>query len=297
MKSKLIVSLIFYSSVITYNANAQNNAPFQKSTLITDSIDSNILKEKIAFSILLPESYNINKQKEYPVLYLLHGLMGTNEDWTKFGNLKRVVDKLVDSGEISEMIIVMPSAGGNIYQNVWNGYFNMPGWNYEDYFFTEFMPQIETKYRIKKNKKHRGIAGLSMGGGGSTVYAQRHPDIFSSCYAMSALMSLPDNGGLPSNGLKKIDYLNQSVKDLSAVKFIETATPETINNLKETKWFIDCGDDDFLFDTNIDFFKAMRNKGIPCQLRVKDGVHDWEYWNTSLYTALPFFTRVFNSED
>ena len=55
----------------------------------------------------------------------------------------------------------------------------------------------------------------------------------------------------------------------------------------------DCGDDDFLFDCNLDFYQAMRRAHIPCQLRVRDGGHTWEYWHSALYEALPFVSRVF----
>ena len=207
------------------------------------------------------------------------------------------MDKLVKSGEVSEMIVVMPSAGGSLSKDIWNGYFNMPEWNYEDYFFSELMPEIESKYRIKKDRKYRGIAGLSMGGGGSTVYAQRYPDLFSSCYAMSALMELPKDRDLNAKGSQKLYYLNKSVKDLSAVTFVNEASPETIEKLRDIKWFVDCGDDDFLFDANIDFYNAMKDKKIPCELRINDGTHNWEYWNTALYTALPYFSRCFNKQD
>jgi enterochelin esterase-like enzyme len=66
------------------------------------------------------------------------------------------------------MIIVSPNAGGNMDEGAWNGYFNMPGWQYETFFFTEFLPYIEKEYRIIGDKRHRAVAGLSMGDGGHT---------------------------------------------------------------------------------------------------------------------------------
>ena len=59
------------------------------------------------------------------------------------------------------------------------------------------------------------------------------------------------------------------------------------------QWFVDCGDDDFLLDRNIEFFQAMRNAGIPLQFRVRDGGHTNEYWHTALFTCLPFVSRCF----
>lgn len=266
-----------------------------RSRVVTDTIYSNILGEKRAYTVMLPRNYDKNPDKKYPILYLLHGIMDTNEGWYKNGRVKTVMDKLVESGDVEEMIVVTPNAGGDIYNGVWNGYFNMPGWNYEDFFFEELMPEVESKYRVKADKEHRGIAGLSMGGGGSTVYAQRHPDKFCAVYAMSALMDLDKNGGLPSYGQEKMDIFNQSVRDHSAIKFIENADAETLDKLRDIRWFVDCGDDDVLFDVDVKFYQTMRDAGIPCQLRVKDGIHDWEYWHQALYQALPYFTRSFGN--
>jgi pimeloyl-ACP methyl ester carboxylesterase len=92
-----------------------------------------------------------------------------------------------------QVIIVSPNAGGNP-ATCWNGYFNMPGWAYEDFFYKEFLPYIEKTYRVKGDKRHRAIAGLSMGGGGTASYAQRYPDMYCAAYAMSALMNIPVSG-------------------------------------------------------------------------------------------------------
>jgi S-formylglutathione hydrolase FrmB len=168
----------------------------------------------------------------------------------------------------------------------------MEGWHYEDFFFTEFIPHIEKTYRIKKGKEYRAIAGLSMGGGGTIVYSQKHPDMFSSAYAMSALMGIEPGGGLLSQD-DKIKALNQSVIENHCVKFVANADDATKVKLRTVRWFVDCGDDDFLFDVNIDFYQEMRKAQIPCQLRVRDGGHVWEYWHSALYIALPFVSDGF----
>lgn len=259
-----------------------------RSRVVTDSLYSEVLGENRAYSILLPRNYEANPGRKYPIVYLLHGIMDTNEGWYRNGQVKTVMDRLVESGEVDEMIVVTPCAGG-----VWNGYFNMPGWSYEDFFFQEFMPFIESNYRVIGDREHRAIGGLSMGGGGSTVYAQRHPELFCAVYAMSALMTLDANGGLPSFGQEKMEIFNRSVEEHSAIDFIRDADEATLDSLRSISWFVDCGDDDVLFDVDIEFYQAMRAAGIPCQLRVRDGGHDWEYWHTALYSALPYFSRSF----
>lgn len=271
---------------------AQNIAPL-RSRVLTDTIKSNILAADRPYSIYLPESYNDGTNRTYPVLYLLHGLLGNNGSWFTDMRAQEVADVMSASGESAEMIIVSPHAGGNpsVEQN---GYFNIPGWNYEDFFFQEFMPFIESNYRIKADKEHRAIAGLSMGGGGSTAYAQHHPELFGSVYAMSALMNI--HGDNPVNlpdPEDKVGKLNKSVMENSCITFVEEADKDTVDKLKTVAWFVDCGDDDFLLDRNIEFVQAMKKARIPLQFRVRDGAHNSEYWHSALYMALPFASRNF----
>ena len=111
---------------------------FSRSKVVSDSIFSSILNASRNYSVYLPPSYD--EGKKYPVLYLLHGMSQTDRDWVWRGHVQDVADRLVYSGEADEMIIVMPDAGGDIYKGVWNGYFDMPGWKYETFFFEEFLP-------------------------------------------------------------------------------------------------------------------------------------------------------------
>ena len=268
-----------------------------QSKIVTDSIKSEALNGAWRqFNVYIPASFDANPTKTYPILYLLHGVLDTNRGWTERGHLKDVMDQLVASGEAEEMIIVTPNAGGDIAAGAWNGYFNMPGWNYEDFFFNEFMPYIEKTYRVKGDKTHRAIAGLSMGGGGTTSYAQRHPDMFGAVYAMSALMDVPEVPGQPAidiNATDKWSILHRAVKEKSCIDYVKNADDETKAKLRTLQWFVDCGDDDFLLQRNIEFMQAMRDAWIPMQFRVRDGGHTWEYWHSALYNALPFVSRYF----
>ena len=288
---KLILSLLAIH--IIFSALAQSPSGAQ-SKIITDSIHSKVLNAYRAYNVFLPKSYETDTNKKYPVLYLLHGMTDTNQAWSGRGHLQDVADQLIESGEACEMIIVTPNAGGNIYAGVWNGYFDMPGWSYETFFYTEFLPYIEKNYRVIGNKANRAIAGLSMGGGGATCYGQKHSEMYAAVYAMSALMSIPELGAAPAQKTDdKMAILTKSGIENSCVDYVESADEERIAKLRSVVWFIDCGDDDFLLDRNIEFTQAMRKKKIPCQFRVRDGGHTWEYWHSALYTCLPFVTRNF----
>lgn len=280
MKTRLLTVALVCAAII----------PAWAGKIVTDSIESKTLGATVKYNVYLPSGYDASSKK-YPVVYLLHGLWGCYEDWNKLGSMRMVADELMGTGEADEMIIVMPNAGDEDVHTVWNGYFNMPGWNYEDFFFTEFIPGVETKYHGMGDKRYRAIMGLSMGGGGSTVYCQHHPHMFSSCYAMSAWLRQDKVG--EANHKDKLYYTRLSVKENSAVKFVQDATEQQALQLRTVKWCFDCGDDDKHFEESVDIHKAMRDKNIKSELRINNGVHNWEYWHQALRRALPFATQHF----
>ena len=110
---------------------------------------------------------------------------------------------------------------------------------------------------------------------------------------MSALMHLPpaDEDGVKEGN--RMALLVDAVYRLSCVDYVVQADEARKKELRTVQWFVDCGDDDFLFDCNLDFYQAMRRVHIPCQLRVRDGGHTWEYWHSALYIALPWVSRQF----
>ena len=265
--------------------------PLRQSKITPDTVDSKLFGEAVNVNVYLPAGYDAAGDRLYPVVYLLHGLYGTYVDWANAGHMKDVVDELISSGEIVPMVIIMPNAGDPDIHNNWNGYFNMPGRPYEDFFFQELIPTLESRYKIQADKHHRAVMGLSMGGGGSTVYAQRHPDMFSSCYAMSAWLDSPEPRG--DNTQDKFYIVSKAVHDHSALAFIDNADDATIEKLRTVKWFFDCGDDDGLMDLSVSLFQKMRDRGLRSELRVRNGVHNWEYWHQALRLSLPFASRNF----
>ena len=187
MKKTSIVYILGF--ILSLNTFAQTGKVFDQL-----SHKSKILKTDRNFAIYLPPDYDTS-QRSYPVLYLLHGAGDDQTGWVQFGEVLHIADKAISEGKITPMIIVMPDAFTNRL-----GYFNdiRGDWNYEDYFFEELMPYVEQTYRIKSEKRFRAIAGLSMGGGGTFVYALRHPELFSSACPLSAYI-----GQLTLEGRKK----------------------------------------------------------------------------------------------
>lgn len=266
-------------------------ASAQQGKIEKGSIESAILGVTVDYNVYLP--YGYNEAEHYPIIYLLHGLGDTYTAWDKKGNVKFAADRMIRSGEMVKTVIIMPNAGGPDSNVTWNGYFNMPGWSYEDFFFQELIPTVEKKYNAGGSKGQRAVMGLSMGGGGSTVYSQRHPDMFCCCFAMSAWLTNKEGQVRGGDTRTRMQHLNAAVNEHDAIDFVRNADKATLDALRSVKWFIDCGDDDFIFDGSIDLYRAMRRQGVKAELRVRDGVHNWEYWHESLSAALPYASRNF----
>src|SRR5210317_377341 len=163
MKKASLITAILTMSLM---ASSQTGKVYDMLTM-----DSEILNMERKYAIYLPPDYETS-ERSYPVLYLLHGAGDDQTGWIQFGEVLHLTDKAIKEGKATPMIIVMPDA-----QSGERGYFNNINgkWNYEDFFFQELMPFVEKNYRIKGEKRFRAIAGLSMGGEGSFMYALHHP--------------------------------------------------------------------------------------------------------------------------
>lgn len=264
-----------------------------KSRVIDSSLKSNILKANRDYTIYLPPSYETQPERRFPILYLLHGMLDDNKCWIRRAHLQAVADSLIAERKMTEMVIVTPCAGGEANKD-WNGYFDMPGWNYEQFFMKEFMPFIETTYRVMTDRQHRAVAGLSMGGGAATSYSQRYPDLFCGCYAMSALMDIVPLPGHKAGPKSMVGLFSKSVSDKACAKFIRQADSQTIEKMKTISWYVDCGDKDFLVEKNREFVAAMKQAGIPLKLQYRPGKHSWQYWHSGLFIMLPFISECFS---
>lgn len=259
----------------------------------TRTVKSDILKADRKYAIYLPPGYEESDQS-YPVLYLLHGGGDDHTGWVQFGQVQHIADKAIAEGKASRMIIVMPDANTGK-----RGYFNQidGSFNYEDFFFKELIPHIEKTYRVRSERRYRAVAGLSMGGGGTIFYALHQPDLFAAAAPLSA-----------STGNWTIDQQKERFKDLkvsnaqqeayfkrhSVSGILDNATEDELKKIKSIRWYISCGDDDFLYEGNALMHIAFKKKEVPHEYRVKDGAHTWTYWRMELPLVMEFVSKSFS---
>lgn len=280
MRTLLIIFLLSLSKAI-----GQQGKVFDNKTM-----ESTILGDERKYAVYLPPDYE-HSERSYPVLYLLHGSGDDHTGWVQFGEVLHITDKAIKEGHATPMVIIMPDA-----QTGRLGYFNQDEWLYEDFFFEEFLPHVERTYRIKSEKRYRAIAGLSMGGGGSFMYALHRPDMFSSACPLSAyvgpLTMEEYKRQLPLSQREQTeDELHEYFDNHNAISLVNSVNKEKLNSVR---WYIDCGDDDFLFEGNSLVHIAMKKKGISHEYRVRDGGHTWTYWRESLPEVLKFISDAFH---
>ena len=257
------------------------------------SMPSKILKMDRKYAIYLPPDYE-SSVRSYPVLYLLHGGGDDQTGWVQFGEILHIADKAINEGVATPMIVVMPdaSAGKRGYLNDVKG-----EWRFEDFFFEEFMPFIEKNYRIKGEKRYRAVSGLSMGGEGTFIYALHHPELFSSACPLSAATGPRNIEELKNYRLwQGVEGITDAEKEAYLKKYSVLSLIENIpdDQKKAVRWYIDCGDDDFLYEGNSLAHIAMRKKEIPHEFRIRDGGHSWTYWRTSLPVVMEFVSMGFH---
>ena len=262
------------------------------------SLKSSVLSKDVEYSVYLPPDYD-QSTRRYPVLYLLHGYSDDETGWTQFGEVKAIADRQLSKEEMTAMIIVMPDAGVTWYINSYDGKVN-----YEDFFIKEFIPHIDKTLRTRTDRQYRAVAGLSMGGMGTCILSMKHPDLFSAAAPLSAAVwtdaevaGVPDEnwsrglGLVYGKDLKGNDRITEHYRRNAAIHLVNNGNAD---ELKKVRYYIDCGDKDFLIKGNMGLHAAMIDKKIPHEFRVREGVHDWTYWRTALPEVFRFISQSFH---
>ena len=303
---KLYLILMLLAFVTACACNEKNKPVpdpgenFQRYT--TDlTIDSKILGRKVNYSITLPKSYVSDKDRRYPVVYMLHGYGDDNNSWN--GNWLHGNDKIIALEEqgLSDMIYVFPQGFTTYYCNFYTGAFN-----YMDMFIEELIPYIDATYRTIADRQHRSITGYSMGGFGAMALALKHPETFLCSAPLSMSFRTDDQymaesqsgwdkqwgdifGGKGQGGEARITPYY--MEHCPYYQFI----PENKATLENVHWFFTCGDDEEqLLIANDTLHVQLRDYGIKHEFRVDDGAHTSKYWLAALGEVLPLFDYYMN---
>jgi S-formylglutathione hydrolase FrmB len=260
------------------------------------SLPSKVLARSVPYCVLLPPSYDAEKTRRYPILYLLHGL-GDNEQMLVHSGGMNLVEDLWEQHQLGEFLIVTPAGGASFYINSHDGQRR-----YEDFFFQEFSPGVEKRYRALPGRSSRGIAGISMGGYGALHIAFGHPQLFATVGAHSAALieKMPNISEQNSQQLSRLRVLGDAFGSPFDPIFWNQNDPVTIArtaNLSGLKIYFDCGsEDDYGFDAGAEALdKLLSARHVPHEFHLYPGGHNWIYFAEHLPALLEFEFHAFES--
>jgi S-formylglutathione hydrolase FrmB len=282
------VPLLCACLLISAPANAAGRAECR-------SLASKVLSRPVAYCVLLPPSYDVEKARRYPVLYFLHGL-GENEQALLNSGGWNLMQDLWEQKRIGEFIVAAPDGDRTFYINSGDGRVR-----YEDFLMREFLPAVESRYRIRAGRRDRGISGVSMGGYGALRLALRYPALFGSASAHSA--ALIEKLPLAVLDAPEANTLARMLGGTFGTPFDPAVwdrnSPFTLvksgANPAGMKIYFDCGtEDDFGFYKGARaFHELLLSRGIAHEFHLYPGGHSWSYFAQHFPASLEFHSEVF----
>jgi enterochelin esterase family protein len=214
--------------------------------------------------VYLPPGYSGDRRK-YPVLYLLHGRNGTAADWTQAGLVNFVMDNLIAEKRAVPMVIVMPWLHALP--------FDAPMIESNDllanYLLKDVLPLVEGKYRVLRDRAHRALFGLSLGGAATLATGLNHPELFSQLAAFSTGGPLPELEKRVTPALEHAAELNEQLSLL----------------------WMGCGKQDSVIGTSDALVKLFNERGLKVTYHPTEGVHNWALWRDYLHETAPLLFR------
>lgn len=244
------------------------------------SIPSRAVAREMKMNVVLPDSYQKNALKKYPVVYVLHG-HGDNElGWAQKTPLEELVDQY-------QVIVVCPNGLVTWY---FNSYTN-PQLNMEDHIIKEVVPYVDKSFRTLASRKGRAITGNSMGGHGALSLGAKHPKVFGALGSMSGgvdFTPFPNNWNIKDNLGPYTENKNRWEKNT-----VQYLLPKTRKGTYAI--MVSCGTEDVFFDVNKKLDAALTKAGIKHEFDVSSGGHNWPYWKECVLRQFAFFDEYFRS--
>lgn len=262
-------------------------------------LNSRILKGPVRYCVLLPPTYDPHPARRYPVLYFLHGL-GNNEQTLFNSGGWSVIEDLRRQHRIGDFLMVAPAGKQSFYINSADARVR-----YSDFLIREFIPHIETKYPIRRERKARGITGISMGGYGALRFAFAYPELFSSVSAESAALIIDSpaqlntamRSGTPLGRLlgavfgNPINVTHWRQNDPLALAKRNEA------GVRKLAIYFNCGrDDDYGFEKGAEALdRQLEAEAIAHEFHLYPGDHSLGYFQEHIGETLEFHSRAFES--
>lgn len=262
-------------------------------------VESEALDRAVPAGVYLPPSYD-DSDERYPVLYFLHGMFGDERKWENRG-CAEILDELIDEGEVPPMIVVAPSGERSCFWVNWKS----GGNDWEDFVARDLVAEVDRRFRTLADREHRGISGDSMGGYGALHIAFKHPDVFGSASAHSAMLYPVELDRLPTWILERADswapiYGSPVDEDHWRRNHpLFLARTLDVKTLCRLRIYFDCGSEDrFGFDQGArELDRILEERGVPHEAFIREGNHGRGYFLRYVPYSLKFHGEVFRVGD
>jgi S-formylglutathione hydrolase FrmB len=232
--------------------------------------------------VYLPPAYDDRPYGRFPVLYLLHGVPGSPDQFLRVVRAGIIDDVLVAEGRARPLILVMPSGSTGVFTDKeWaNGVRRHEGW--ETFVAHDLVRAIDRRYRTLPGGSGRAIGGLSEGGYGAVNIALHHPDEFRVVESWSGYEQAPKLRSIFGRTRARLSY-NSPLEQLPRVAGRLRAAGTYI-------WFYS-GRNDPLRRQNDAFAAALHRAHVRYRYLILRGRHDWRVWRGQAEAALLFVAR------
>ncbi len=256
-------------------------------TLVVDGVQSEALQGRASVWIYLPPDYETAPDRRYPTLTLLHGAWGWEWDWATKGAAAETVGRMITAGEIEPIVVAMPNDGlaheGTMYVNWADG-----SRRCEDWIARDLVAHLDQNLRTQAERAGRCITGLSMGGFGATNIGLRNRLVYRSVASHSGLFSVVEKSNLFWDQFAERAFGSpERTKANSPLHYVGDLPRDELPAI-----YLDCGQDDFLFQGNEAMHARLTELGIEHTYNVFPGAHTWEYWTAHLEDSLRFHFGV-----
>ncbi|MFC1745104.1 alpha/beta hydrolase [Candidatus Riflebacteria bacterium] len=232
--------------------------------LITLEMQSEVLQKSTTVKIILPDYH----KPPYPVLYLLHGLSDNHSTWLRNTALERYCRKY-------PFLIVMPDGGKDWYCDTKAG-------KYETFIASELFDYINRFFPTRKERKFRGIGGLSMGGYGAMKIGLKYPKKFCCISSHSGVFQSEPKKFLGNyKGDNKFVLVFQDENNV--FKLAKCCPRKYLPGI-----YMDCGEADQLFKENKQYHQYLTQLDIEHTFKKFPGGHTWAYWDKHIKDAMAF---------
>lgn len=289
MRRKILGILVFAAFVQVCFAQTASEKFTLPPNVAERRLSSKLMGREMPYRVILPRSYERNKDDRYPVIYLLHGLTGHYNNWTE-------LSKLAEHAAGFDTIVVTPEGENGWYTD----HTSKPDEKWESYIISELISEIDKNFRTLSRRDKRAIAGLSMGGYGSIKFGLKYPDKFVTVGSFSGALGAASYTEklIPGAIGKTIDGIfgpvgSDTRKSNDIFEIVRSLTPEKTKALPFI--YLDCGTEDFLFQNNRDFVSLLIEKKVPHEYRQLPGAHNWQYWDRQVQEFLRTADRFFES--